>query len=190
MSSVHKDSRQTNAQTLGWTNQRIYGHKHIWTSDQPNGALTNLWPRGRVRSESSFFFQDPESRSKNLSRILLPEIEGHMWIGFFSILFIPMTTILTFYETPGEVHYGPEQKKNTAKNSYLIIHFPTSTGVSEWEQRSTRAKQAVWIKQCGASSMEQAVRANKRTDERVAQHLHLDYTTQRTGNFGAHFAHI
>ena len=30
-----------------------------------------------------------------------------------------------------EIHYGPQQKKMTAKNSHLVIHFPTSSEVNE-----------------------------------------------------------
>ena len=36
------------------------------------------------------------------------------------------------------MHYGPEQKKNR-KNSHLIIHCPTSEGLSEVSDESARA---------------------------------------------------
>ena len=51
-----------------------------------------------------------------------------------------------------------DNRKEHRQNSHLIIHFPTSEGVSEVSERAN----------------EWAVRANERTDERVAQYLRLD----------------
>ena len=58
------------------------------------------------------------------------------------------------------------------KKKHPIIHCPTSEGVSEVSERASAAEGA-----SEASSPEQAnewaVRANERTDERVAQYLRL-----------------
>ena len=36
-----------------------------------------------------------------------------------------------------ELHNGPGQKKKHSKNSHLIIHFPTSWGMSKWASKQT-----------------------------------------------------
>ena len=78
-----------------------------------------------------------------------------------------------------------QNRKKHRKNSHLIIHCPTSEGVSEVsegvsevsERASNRVSAAEGASK--ASSPEQAnewaVRANKRTDERVAQYLRPDF---------------
>ena len=52
-----------------------------------------------------------------------------------------------------------QNREKLRKNSRLIIHFPTSLGVSEVREQAN----------------ERAVQANEQTDERVAQYLHLDF---------------
>ena len=67
---------------------------------------------------------------------------------------------------------GQKRKKHRI-NSHLIIHFPTSEGVSEVSERVSAAEGA-----SEASSLKQAnewaVKANEQMDERVAQYLRPD----------------
>ena len=67
-----------------------------------------------------------------------------------------------FAEAVDIVHYDPEQKEKRSKNTHTIIHFLTSSGVSECSGARDRSEQ------CGANK--RAMRA----DERVAQYCSLD----------------
>ena len=59
-------------------------------------------------------------------------------------------------------------------NSHLTNHCPTSEGVSEVSERANKwAQQSARAKRAGRSKLEWAVRANERTDERVAQFFSL-----------------
>ena len=69
---------------------------------------------------------------------------------------------------------GQNRKKHRI-NSHLIIHFPTSEGVSEFSERANEwVQQSMRAKQAGPSKFnEWAVRANEQTDKRVAQYSNL-----------------
>ena len=59
--------------------------------------------------------------------------------------------------------------QNRKKTKYLIIHCPTSEGVSE-VSAAERMSEASRMEQANES----AVQANERMDEQVAQYVHLD----------------